>query len=93
MKDPATIDGIVHPFHDELQVVGGGYVDIVGEARDSKLGKVLIVPCAREDLISTPQDDIMGYHTIFGNGRVTVRDKAPILRGNTIVGNASSGCQ
>ena len=81
VRDPLTISGTVFPLEDDLRVVGGGHVDIVGEGRDSKLGKVLIVPSALEDLISTSQDDRMGFHTIFGNGIVTVRDEAPIQRG------------
>ena len=53
VADPNTVDGIFRPHLGIPNVVGGG-IPIIGWARDSKLGKALIVPTARQDLISTP---------------------------------------
>jgi hypothetical protein len=67
-----------------VRVAGGGGIPSTGTGLAGNLGKALVVPDLDLDLISTPQDDLSGYWTVFGGEEVVVMDERPILKGNVI---------
>ena len=67
-----------------VRVAGGGGIPSIGTGPAGNLGIALVVTGLDRDLISTPQDDLSGFWTIFGGEKVVVMDESPVLKGNVI---------
>ena len=69
---------------EEISLADGSSIYSKGIGTSPIYGKAMYVPDLSRGLISTAQDDLEGLYTLFGNKRVIVTDKQPLLTGNII---------
>ena len=77
--DTLTLGG-----REPIEIADGSFIHSTGRGESSIYGKALLVPDLSIGLISTPQDDLAGNFTLYGDGKVLVLDERPIITGNII---------
>lgn len=69
---------------EEINLADGSSIYSKGTGISPMYGDAMYVPDLTRGLISTAQDDLAGRYTLFGNKKVIVTDKEPLLTGNVI---------
>jgi hypothetical protein len=91
-KKPCFDSGATSTMHNRAEVFTGlkkkrgrvylgdnSPIPSLGSGQAEGVGRALLVPLLDRALISTGQDDLDGYHTVFGKGVVRVVTKEPII--------------
>ena len=83
-NSPTDFDILTLGESDPISMADGSIIYSKGHGNSLTLGKAMFVPDLSTGLISTPQDDLAGNFTLFGDKRVLVLDERPIITGNII---------
>jgi hypothetical protein len=81
---PLEFDTSISGSSEPIELADGSTIYSKGCGTSTIYGRAMHVPALSQSLISTVHNYIAGNFTLFGNNRVFVLDKRPIITGNMI---------